>query len=254
MSLAKYHTHKMKLELLYHPFSPFAQKVWIWALESKVASQIQLHKVVVAPVPFPGWSDNNDKVGAWNPIAKIPTLIVDLEDGSDKFAVHDSKIICDFLTSLVTSKQSASGAEGVDVLQWKRQSLHRAIDGMMDCEILVIYEEKIRKDAGMYYQKWVDGMRTKIERSFDLMEKAVQDGTLRSKDGNQAKDIVGLEECAAVAALALFDTRMPHWSTGREKLCKWYETWKQRQSYVDSRNAVDWRLNARMLEKTKSNL
>ena len=245
----------MRLELFYHPFSPFAQKVWIWAVERKVASLIQLHKVVVAPVPFPGWSDNNDKVGAWNPIAKIPTLIVDLEDGSDKFAVHDSKIICDFLTSISTPKQSASRAGEVDALEWKRQSLHRAIDGMMDCEILIVYEERIRKDADMYYQRWVDGMRTKIERGFDLMETAVEDGTLRSKDGNQANDSVGLEECAAVAALALFDTRIPQWSTSRPRLGKWYQSWKLRQSYITSRNAVDWRSNARVPQKiTNSNL
>lgn len=148
----------MKLDLYYHPRSPFAQKLWIWALELDVARHLELHKVVVAPVPFPGWSDNNDEVGEWNPIAKIPTLVVDLEDGNRKFAVHDSKIICDFLGSLQNEHRSPTDVSKMDPMRWKRESLHRAVDGMLDCEVLVVYEERIRKQAGLFYPTWVDGM------------------------------------------------------------------------------------------------
>lgn len=230
----------MKLELYYHPVSPFTQKVWIWAIEKGVASQIELHKVVVAPVPFPGWSDNNDEVGAWNPIAKVPTLVVDLEDGSEKFSVHDSKIICEFIESIAPSGTAAVGTN-FDMMRWKRESLHRAVDGMQDCEVLVVYEEKIRKPVNLYYKKWVDGMRTKIERGFDLLEKAVKDGTLRYRAGDSQGDEVGMEKCAAVAALWLFDARSVEWRIGRDELRKWYDGWKKRKSFVESRVDVDWR-------------
>ena len=66
------------MKLIYHPFSPYSRKVYVLALELKIASQITLQKVVVAPVYFPGWSDNNlDVSAAGNPLAKIPVLVVD---------------------------------------------------------------------------------------------------------------------------------------------------------------------------------
>lgn len=232
----------MKLELYYHPFSPFTQKVWIWAIEKGIASQIQLHRVVVCPVPFPGWSDNNEEVGAWNPIAKVPTLVVDLEDENEKFSVHDSKIICDFIESISASAsdtKSSDAGNKADAMRWKRESLHRAADGMMDCEIGVVYEERIRKLEGLYQQKWVDGMRTKIGRGFDFLEKAVKDGTLRFRDGDG--DAVGMEECAAVAALAWFDKRGIEWRGERDGLSKWFDGWKERRSFKESRIDVDWK-------------
>lgn len=238
----------MKLELYYHPFSPFTQKVWIWAIEKGTAPQIELHKVVVAPVPFPGWSDNNDEVGTWNPIAKIPTLVVDAEDGGEKFSVHDSKIICEFIQSIAPSGAAADGPK-VDAMRWKRESLHRAADGMLDCEVLVVYEERIRKPENLYYKKWVDGMRTKIERGFGLLDKAVKDGTLRYRNGDSQGDEVGMEECAAVATLAFFDARNVEWRNGRDELRKWYEGWRRRKSFAESRRDVDW--NASENEKGK---
>ena len=236
----------MKLELLYHPNSPFTQKVWMWAIEKGVASQIKLRKVVVCPVPYPGWSDNNEDVGAWNPIAKIPTLIIDLEDGSEKFSVHDSKIICDFLVSIPPSSGSKQfgGGNKVDSMKWKRESLHRAADGMQDCEVLLVYEDRIRKPLGLYDETWVEGQRLKIRRGLKLLEESIKDGTLRYRDGDAAGDAVGAEECAVAAALALCDSRNVEWRNGREDLRKWYEGWAKRASFKQSRPTVDWRRDA----------
>lgn len=231
----------MKLKLYYHPFSPFVRKVWICAIERGIASQIELQKVVVAPVPSPGWSDNNEDVGLWNPIGKVPTLVVDLEDGTEKFSVHDSKIICDFIQSITASPVAAKAGSKVDAMKWKRDSFHRAVDGMQDCEVSIVYEERIRKPEGLYQQKWVDGMRTKINRGFDLMEEAVKDRTLTFRDGDKQGDEVGMEECAAVAALALFDARKVEWRSGRDELRKWYSGWRKRGSFKESRIDVDWK-------------
>lgn len=45
------------MKLIYHPLSPYSRKVYILALELGLADQITLDKVVVAPVFYPGWSD-----------------------------------------------------------------------------------------------------------------------------------------------------------------------------------------------------
>lgn len=77
------------------------------------------------------------------------------------------------------------------------------------------------------------------------MEKAVADGTLRPRDGNASVGRVGAEECTAAAALGFFDARGLSWRNGRDGLSKWFDGWSKRSSFLQSRQTVDWRPNAR---------
>jgi glutathione S-transferase len=149
----------MPMKLIYHPLSPFSRKVYILALELDLASQITLDKVVVAPVFFPGWSDNNADVNAaGNPIAKIPTLVVDdFPDGNGaSVAIFDSKFICEYLLQRAGVREDQSRKR-----YWQEKAVHAACDGMTDAEILVIYEERLREAKGLKWQPWVDGQREK---------------------------------------------------------------------------------------------
>ncbi|KAF2241765.1 hypothetical protein BU26DRAFT_170031 [Trematosphaeria pertusa] len=70
------------MRLISHHGSPYTRKVYMLALELGLAQHITLQKVVVCPIPFPGWSDNNEDVAVYNPMAKIPCLVPeDVPDG-----------------------------------------------------------------------------------------------------------------------------------------------------------------------------
>ena len=150
----------MPMRLIYHPLSPFSRKVYILALELNLASQIILDKKIVAPVFYPGWSDNNSDVdAAGNPIAKIPTLVVDdFPEGNEKsVGIFDSKFICEYLLHRAGVKEDQSTKAF-----WQEKAVHAACDGMTDAEILIIYEERLREEKGLLWQPWVVGQREKV--------------------------------------------------------------------------------------------
>ncbi|KAF2101991.1 hypothetical protein NA57DRAFT_73431 [Rhizodiscina lignyota] len=206
------------MRLIYHPLSPYSRKVYVLAIELGLAHLITLDKVVVAPVPYPGWSDNNLYLSdAGNPLAKIPTLVVeDIEGGP--LAIFDSKVICEYLIA-------RAGTEVVeeiksDRVRWQEKSIHAACDGMVDAEILCVYEERIRAEKGLLYQPWIDGQREKVTRGFDFLERMAKSGAIRTREAQQT---ISLAEVSAAVALRFFDTRKVEW---RQVLCKHH--WQQK--------------------------
>jgi glutathione S-transferase len=95
---------------------------------------------------------------AGNPIAKIPTLVVDdFPDGNGaSVAIFDSKFICEYLLQRAGVREDQSRKR-----YWQEKAVHAACDGMTDAEILVIYEERLREAKGLKWQPWVDGQREK---------------------------------------------------------------------------------------------
>jgi glutathione S-transferase len=216
------------MKLIYHPMSPYSRKVYVLALELGLAESISLEKVVVAPVYFPGWSDNNlDVSNAGNPLAKIPTLVVDdfPGDPGNPVGIFDSKFICDYLYARAGKDEAAGKSERV---RWLERSIHGAADGITDAEILVIYEERLRKDKGLLYQAWVDGQREKVSRGLDFLEKVAAEGVLKPHDPKQS---VSVAEIATAVTLNMFNGRLD-WRSGRPNLVKWYEQWKSRPSFA----------------------
>jgi glutathione S-transferase len=236
------------LTLYYHPLSPPSRKVWVTALELDLTEHITLQKVVVAPVVkpkfFPGWSENNELVGSFNPSNKIPTLVV-REDG-DEWSVYDSKVICEYLIDLGSRFGGGSGEVGIkqdsvkDDMYWKKQTLHRAADLTIDAKILLAYEERIRKAEGLFFQAWHDGQTTKVERGLDVMEKAVKDGVLAG-EGEEGDGKVGLEEVAVVSALSMMESGKSEWRKERKGLAKWFEAWTERRSWKESQVDGEWK-------------
>lgn len=77
------------LKLLYAPTSPYVRKVMACAHLAGVADRIQWLDSAAHPVR------RDDRIAAHNPLAKVPTLI--LEDGT---ALYDSRVICEYLADL----------------------------------------------------------------------------------------------------------------------------------------------------------
>jgi glutathione S-transferase len=232
------------MKLIYHPLSPYSRKVYILALELNLANSIQLDKVVVAPVYYPGWSDNNSYVSdAGNPLAKIPTLVID-DIGGDPVGLFDSKFICEYLLD-----RAGKGFEGNDWRgrrqKWVDKAIHAACDGITDAEILVVYEERLRDEKELRYQAWVDGQREKVMRGLDYLEKRAQDGSLRLRGDEES---ISLAEVAAGNTLTFFDLRGVKWRDGRETLAKWYEKIEKRPSFVQAplTRDAEWKIAAKL--------
>jgi glutathione S-transferase len=237
----------LPMTLIYHPRSPFSRQVYITALELGIASHIKLQQVVVAPVPFPGWSDDNTTVAAFNPLAKIPTLVLKDEGGKER-GIFDSRVICDFLNEelcggRLLQSQSRTGDEksgrGRDVDGWTMKSLQALADGMADAEVLVVYEERIRGPKGLKFETWIEGQREKIMRGVDMLDREVEGGVLRGPP-RPKKGEVSAAEIAIACTLATLEARKVAWRDGREHLVGWFEEWEKRESFVRTGEGVDW--------------
>ncbi|MHC8491455.1 glutathione S-transferase N-terminal domain-containing protein [Thalassospira sp. SM2505] len=106
------------MQLYYSPTSPFSRKVRVVLRELGLEKQVS--EILIDP-----WTDA--ALRAHNPLAKVPTLI--LEDG---MAVFESAVICDYLDQLARSKGQSegvipqSGVERLNALKWQGLA-----DGMM---------------------------------------------------------------------------------------------------------------------------
>lgn len=230
----------LNMRLMYNPFSPYTRKVYMLAHELGLASQITLEKVRVCPIPFPGWSVDNENVAAYNPMGKIPCLVTDeIPDG-----IFDSRTICDYLSALtgVNTKK--------DRQYWQLRTLHACADGIMDAILSIVYEVKIREPKGIQFPEWVEGQKVKMRRGLDRFETAAKEGFLNlPRPGVTAT----ADEVAVVIATAATDY-MPYlnvnWREGRPMLQKLMEAWSERDSFVETSPEKDWGLGMEADNKT----
>lgn len=218
-----------KMRLIYHSFSPYTRKVFMLAHELNLAQHITLEKVVVAPIPIKGWSDNTDDVAKFNPMGKIPCLVTD----DVPTGIFDSRVICEYLTELATVKIKK------DKKYWEMRVLHACADGIMDAAVLITYEIRIRKERGLYFKEWVEGQKTKIVRGLDRFEAAATDGVLCKTGAVPAS----VDEVAVAVATALTEQMVflgLEWRKGRPNLQKWMDEWQKRDSFVATPPTKDW--------------
>jgi glutathione S-transferase len=216
------------MKLWYHPNSPYARKVYTFAIELGLQDQLDLAKVVVCPVPHEGWSTNNEDVATANPMAKIPSLVTDdMPEG-----VFDSRVICDYLETLPGARKPHRAGD----IQLK--VLHALSDGMGDAEVLCVYEDALRTPLGLRYEEWYKGQRVKLMRGFDRLEKEATNGCLIVLEPD---DVAPSGFCAFGSLVFMLDARSVQWREGRPNLTKWYEAWQQRASYKTTcRGDIDW--------------
>lgn len=123
------------MKLLYSPTSPYARKVRIVVLEKGLADRIEIVGVDVLGKP--------QTVRANNPLAKIPTLVLD--DGGSLF---DSPVICEYLDGLAPSPNLIpDGAARFATL--KRQAL---ADGVKDAAFNLVMER--RRPEAQRSEEW----------------------------------------------------------------------------------------------------
>lgn len=140
------------MKLFGTPGSPFARKVRI-VLEEKGIP----HEYVIERPSAPG-----SRVPQFNPLGKVPTLVLD-----DGRALYDSAVIVEYLDALGSGPKLIPDAfdQRIEVRRWEALG-----DGIAEATVLVNHEyrepaEKQRAPA------WFERQRAKIDRGLAVMEK-----------------------------------------------------------------------------------
>ena len=195
-----------------------------------------LQKVVVWPIqPFAGIIADNDDVARSNPLCKLPTLILDEADPTT--ALYDSRVICEYLEHLSGSAEG-KGGESESKEHFTQQTIIAAAMGIMDAEVLCVYEDRIRKPLGISYEPWVDGMRVKVNKGLDALEEWIVKGDLKVKS---QEDRVETIDIAVGVTCWMMEARGLNWRQGRDGLKDYIEkTWEGRRSWVETPADKEW--------------
>ncbi|MCJ9712167.1 glutathione S-transferase N-terminal domain-containing protein, partial [Bordetella hinzii] len=118
------------MKLLYAPTSPYVRKVMVCAHLTGQAGRIQWLDSAAHPIR------RDARIAAHNPLAKVPTLILD--NGQ---ALYDSRVICEYLASSAGDEHlfPATGAARWQALTWQALG-----DGLLDAALLARYEHTAR--------------------------------------------------------------------------------------------------------------
>ncbi|MGH8620406.1 MAG: glutathione S-transferase [Burkholderiales bacterium] len=194
------------MKLWTNPASPFARKVRIVALETKLAAQIEEISIAVSPVK------PHAELRRENPLVKIPALATD-----DAGTLYDSIVICEYLDH----KAGAGLFPPPGPARWEALRLHALADGLLEAAVLRRYETAVRPQA-LQWSDWLDGQRLKIEGGLDAMEAAC------GKWG----DRFAIGQITAACVLGYLDFRFggEPWRNARPALTRWFERVSARPS------------------------
>jgi glutathione S-transferase len=180
----------------------------IAAHELGLADRIATERVVVNSV------SPNREVMRFNPLGKIPTLILD-EGG----ALFDSRVIIDYLMS----SASGDGLVPPPPLRWETLRREALGDGVMEADLRWI-DERIREPSAQLPAQ-VAACRAKILSCLDALE---------TDSGLAAECTPDLGRIAVASALAHLDFRFAEleWRRDRPRLRAWFEVFSRRPSMV----------------------
>jgi len=199
------------MKLLSAPASPFGRKVKIVAIEKGLLDRIEIVAIPTTPAA------PNEQLARDNPLAKIPTLVLD-----DGRSLYDSFVICDYLDTLHAGKKAipASGAR-----RWEVLTVHALGSGIADAALLCRYETALRPEA-LRWTDWTQGQMKKIAGGLDWLEgNAAVIGSAGASD-------VDLGQIAVACTLGYLDFRFAdvNWRAARPKLAGWFLEFSQRTS------------------------
>jgi glutathione S-transferase len=140
------------MELRFATLSPYARKVRVVAHEVGLADRIRMTVVSVRDKP--------EDIVPWNPLGKIPALVLD-----DGRVLYDSPVICEYLDAEFGGRRllPASGDE-----RWRILTRGALVDGALDAAILA-RNERLRA-AERQSPEWIDWQLGKMFRALDTLE------------------------------------------------------------------------------------
>jgi glutathione S-transferase len=140
------------MKLFGSPGSPFSRKVRIVLAEKGIQHEYVAGRPSAPDSPIP----------QWNPLGKVPTLI--LEDGR---GLYDSPVIVEYLDTLGGGSRLIPEAfdQRIEVKRWEALG-----DGIAEATVDINHEYREPKEK-QRAQAWFDRQRAKIDRGLAVMEK-----------------------------------------------------------------------------------
>jgi len=195
-----------KMKLYYSPGSPYARKVRVVALETRLDKKIEMVNVALSPIA------PNADVDKHNPVGKIPVLSV---KGIDLF---DSPVICEYLDGQHKGRKllARKGRE-----RWVALRQQAMADGLLDAAILTRYEGALRPEDKRL-PDWIEGQMKKIDGVLAQLEAEVK--ALKGKPT--------LGSISVACALGYLDFRFAaaDWRSKHPKLAKWFNSFSKTPS------------------------
>ena len=190
--------------------SPYSRKVRIVLAEKKIEYEFIIEN--------PG--DPATRVPEYNPLGKIPVLILD-----DNTTLFDSRVIVEYLdhASPVGRLIPDDTRARIQTRRWEALA-----DGCTDAANAVVVEK--RRAADKQSAEWIVRQQGKIDRALKVMSEELGNRTWCSGDHYSLADI------AVGCALGYLDMRLPdtQWRRDYKNLEKLAEKLNKRPSFVDS--------------------
>ena len=187
--------------------SPFVRKLSILLLEKGITFEF------INELPYN--ADNG--VAQFNPLGKVPVLVT--EEGEGWF---DSPIIAEYI-ELMNVAPAMLPRDPLESLRVRK--IEALADGIMDAGLVSVREQA--RPAAQQSEDELLRQREKINRSLDVLEGYLVDGTLKT-------DTVNLATIAIACAVGYLNFRRvaPGWCVDRPHLVKLVENLFSRESFA----------------------
>lgn len=197
------------MKLIASTTSPFVRKVLVTAHELGLTLDVDyLVTTVLAP---------NPTLGEVHPLFKLPTLITD-----DAIALYDSRVIVEYLQSLVPASRLCPPAGTERFLVLRTQAL---ADGILDAAVLVFYETMFREPA-QRSERWLAAQADKAQRGLAELERSMDGWAL----GTAAGFDLGQIAVACTLGWLAFREPLPSVRTAYPALYAWFDETEKRSS------------------------
>ncbi len=199
------------MKLISSPTTPFGRKVSIVIAEKHLD---------VERVDENVWAADT-KVGLYNPLAKVPVLILD--DGT---ALYDSRVIVEYLDGVVPVSRliPEGGRERAMVKRWEALG-----DGISDAGVMVFLERK--RPAEQQSRDWITRQLGKVESGIAAAARELGDRKFCQGE------VYTLGDIALACALLWLEFRLPEikWRETYPNLRAWVERIEARPEFVATR-------------------
>lgn len=198
------------MKIYFSPASPYVRKCLVVAHELGLAEQIERLSSQAHPINF------DREIARSNPLGQVPTLFTDSGQ-----ALHDSRVICEYLNALAQGDL----LPGDPARRWVALTDQSLADGALNAALLLRYEEVVRPE-GLRSTEWTDALYAKISRALTDFESRISS---RGSDVDIGTITLG-------CLLSYLDFRFPDldWRKGRPALTAWLEEFGQRPSMAST--------------------
>lgn len=198
------------LKLIGTATSPYTRKVRVVLAEKRMECEF----VVDAP------NTDNSMVTSYNPLGKIPVLVLD-----DESTLFDSRVIAEYLDNASPGNRLIPEEKRprIQVRRWEALA-----DGCTDAAIALLMEK--RRAAEQQLPEWITRQQGKVDRALQMMADDLAAKTWC------AGDFFTLADIAVGCCLGWMELRLPDlpWRRNHPNLARLADKLAQRQSFRDT--------------------